>query len=184
MRNLLILTICLAIMVSYQDTLANTNNSVSTPNANTKPVPAKIKNLFFCPNPSALQKNPADSTWTAEGGWKSYTASMVTQVTQFLGAQWHGTEVGQITCVYQGKPALSFPILLIFHTLTKEPYPGKWNKNIDSKWSKNLGGFRNCKANEPKNCPFKMQLKPKEANIYKEAEELKNNSDNLTNPGF
>lgn len=156
---------------------ANNNNA----NNNTALMP-KTGNLIFCPPPTALKKHPVKMNWTAYGGiWKSYHSSFVNKVDKFLGAQWNGATVGQITCVYQGEPQESFPVLLVFHILSQEPHTGKWKliikgkatQEITSKWSKNLGGIRNCVASDPKKCPFQVLQKPKQGDIYQEAEQLK-----------
>lgn len=136
----------------------------------------KVKNIFFCPDAHLLKKDPKALTWSAPGGWKSYEISFASNIKKFIGAQWNGARVGQITCVYQGLEASSFPVLLVFHTLTLEPNNGKW--------SKNLGGYRNCISTQQKDCPFQMQLKPKSGNIYQEAEELKSTPDNSQPPAF
>ena len=122
----------------------------------------------LCPPISALKKT-AKLNWVAKGGWKSYDLSFVHKVGEFLGAQWNGSTVGQITCVYSGVQAKSFPILLVYNTLAVEPRGGKW--------SKNLGGYRNCKARKQKQCAFTVLLKPKSENIYNEALQLRNTND-------
>lgn len=177
MRNLLITSISLCLVIAsnnlFADNQAKSLGAQSNQNTTiTKTTIKKAKNRFFCPPISALKKDPLQLTWSAKGGWKSYSTSFVTKVTQFWGAQWNGTNVGQITCIYHGMPKTSFPVLLVFHTLAHEPKTG----NKESNWSKNLGGYRNCASKNPKKCPFKVQLKSKEKNIYQEAEDLKLNS--------
>lgn len=119
-----------------------------------------------CPPPSAIKKDPVKLTWSADRNtFRSYDLSFATKVHQFVGAQWNGAEVGQITCIYKTLPKTSFPLLLVFHTLTLNPEGGSW--------SKNLGGYKNCNALDIKKCPFKIRLKTKQENIYEEAESLK-----------
>ena len=84
-----------------------------------------------CPPISAISKDPAKLTWSAQDGFKSYEMSFIDQLTTFLGAQWNGVKVGQVTCVYSGKPKTAFPILLVYGTLAIEPTGGKWSKNLD-----------------------------------------------------
>ncbi len=135
-----------------------------------------VKNLFYCPPIKAIKKNPQKMTWSAPNGWKSYESSFINKIHTFRGAQWKGVNVGQITCVYAGMKKNTFPVLLVFHTLTLEPHSGKW--------SKNLGSYRNCISNKQKDCSFKMRLRPKKQDLYKEAEKLKSKSNRITNPGF
>lgn len=125
-----------------------------------------------CPPPSAIKKNLEKLTWSADrNNFRSYDISFAKQVEKFGGAQWNGAEVGQITCVYKMQPKPSFPLLLIYHTLTISPEGGNWTKN--------LGGYKNCDSTDIKKCAFKVRLKKKTENIYKEAESLKS-----SNPTF
>lgn len=123
--------------------------------------------IVYCPPVSALTKDPIKQTWSAKGGFKSYDLSFVTKITDFLGAQWRGATVGQVTCVYKGSPKNSFNVLLYFGTLSQEP--------LTVNWGKNLGGYRNCIARKRKiqECPFEVLLKPKNQNIYDEIEKFK-----------
>jgi hypothetical protein len=133
-------------------------------------------NLFFCPDAHSLVKDPTQMTWsTPDKQWKSYGTSFETNLTEFWGAQWNGTVIGQITCIYHAAEKSSFPVLLIYHALTLEPHSGQWTPN--------LGGFRNCYSHNKMDCPFQVRLQPKEQNIYDEAESLKSKNTNQ-NPGF
>lgn len=151
--------------------------------AESAPVP---QSNFYCPSPSALKKNPnpAIANWSAQtraGFWKSYQQSFATRVTHFIGAQWNGVNVGQITCVYNSEQVFSengaaaiqptLPILLAFHTLTYQPTKGKWQ------YMKKQRVF-NCYSNNRRDCPFQVRVKKQTGNIYQEAESLKNKSDN------
>ena len=60
----------------------------------------------FCPDISDIKSNPAKGNWVAKtkaGFWKSYHQSFATDLTQFVGAQWVGENLGQIFCVYQSE---------------------------------------------------------------------------------
>lgn len=148
-----ILLLCSHIIVAKSDS----STMASASNAKT--------NIVICPPIKALKKNQKKLTWFAKGGWKSFDMSFVNKPERFIGAQWNGATVGQITCVYSGKNLHNFPILLIYGTLTLEP-------TTDS-WSKNHGGYRNCKATKQKNCPFRIMLKPKKQGLIQQAEDLK-----------
>jgi len=143
------------------------------------PPTKKMKNLFFCPPSNTLKKNPKTMTWSSQhGNYKSYAMSFATELDKFLGAQWVGANVGQITCIYSPKLKTAFRVMLIFHTLTHQPtYQPKKNR-----WSKNLGGYFNCVSFKRKDCPFKMVLKGPSTDIYKEAEQLKSNAPGLAPP--
>lgn len=123
-------------------------------------------NLALCPPIKSLSKNDKTNTWSAEQGqWKSYELSFVDKIKNFVGAQWTGANVGQVTCVYRGASSSAFPILLVFHTLTYVPKDGKW--------SKDLGGYRNCKSLQRKECPFLIRIKSKSENVIDEAKSLR-----------
>ncbi len=141
----------------------------------------------FCPHISQVKKNQTTQKWkaqTKDGTWKSYQTSFATNLTQFVGAQWTGEGMGQITCVYKAEqrftmegnltiqPAL--PVMLVFHTLTYQPTKGKWKHSTH--------GVYNCYAYHKKNCPFKIHIKKQTQNIYQEAESLKTSNDNALQP--
>jgi hypothetical protein len=120
---------------------------------------------MYCPAISALHKNPEDNTWEAEGGWKSYDVSFVDQLTKFAGAQWRGTNVGQIFCIYRSDVPTDFPVILAFKVLAFAPQGGKW--------SQNLGGYQNCETPSQEDCPFHMRVKQQPEDIYEQALKLK-----------
>src|SRR3990167_5236286 len=137
----------------------------------------------FCPDISQVKKNQITQKWkaqTKDGAWKSYQTSFATKLTQFIGAQWRGVCVGQVTCVYKAEqrftiegnltiqPAL--PVLLVFHALTFQPTKGKWKRNAQ--------GLYNCYAYHKKNSPFKIRMQKPNKNVYQEAESLKSVDDN------
>lgn len=122
----------------------------------------------YCPEPSALVKNDKAMTFAAKGGWKSYERSFVTEVDTFKGAQWQGINVGQVMCVYTGKPAGTFPIYLYFDHLSVTPSKGNW---VTQK-----GHYSNCGSTSRSECPITVQRTPKQQNIYEEATDLKDNS--------
>lgn len=119
----------------------------------------------YCPPVSALTKDPLKQRWSAPGGFKSYDLSFVTSITGFLGAQWRGATIGQVTCVYKGLPKNSFNVLLAFRTLSLEP--------TTLAWGKNLGGYRNCLSRKRKSCPFEVRVQAPKGNLYQEIENFK-----------
>ena len=135
------------------------------------------KNIFYCPDIKKLHKDPEQLTWSAVGGFQSFELSFVEKITRFSGAQWRGTNVGQIFCVYRGADETSFPILLAYNVLTLEPVGGKW--------SNNLGGYKNCESSELIDCPFSIRLAPQQEDLYQQAAKLKQTAPSSSrNPGF
>lgn len=141
----------------------------------------------FCPHINQAKKNQITQKWKAQtkaGTWKSYQTSFATDLTQFIGAQWTGVGVGQVTCVYRAEqrftiegnltiqPAL--PVLLVFHTLTFQPTKGKWKHSGH--------GVYNCYSYHKQNCPFKIRIQKHTQNIYQEAESLKSVGDAAVQP--
>ncbi len=122
--------------------------------------------ILYCPKSTYLTKDPVKLTWSAnQNTFRSYDFSFAKTIDHFVGAQWVGTQVGQITCIYKAFPKTSFPILLIYHALALNPKGGAWTKD--------LGGYKNCNTLDRKACAFIVQLKPKSINIYEEAKNLK-----------
>ena len=132
----------------------------------------------FCPDISDIKSNPAKGNWVAKtkaGFWKSYHQSFATDLTQFVGAQWVGEKVGQVTCIYnseqrftmQGQQQIqqTLPVLLVFNTLSIHPSGGKWTHPKK--------GLHNCNSTQQSDCPFQVNVKPSEGNILQEAEALK-----------
>ncbi|MCX7120425.1 MAG: T4SS-associated protein EirA [Gammaproteobacteria bacterium] len=135
---------------------------------------------LLCPHPAQAKKStdPTKSNWIAEtkqGKWKSYDSSFATKLTQFVGAQWTGENIGQITCIYdseqdftlqgQAVSQKTLPVLLVFHILAFQPAGGKW---------KHIGhGVYNCYSLKRSDCSFKINMRPKAGNIMQEAESLK-----------
>jgi len=148
----------------------------ATPNIPKPQLPVTAQNVFYCPPMTALKKDPDKFTWSAPGGWQSFEMSFVDQITRFSGAQWRGTNVGQIFCVYRGDLETSFPVLLAYKVLAYEPQGGKWTAN--------LGGYQNCESPNPKDCPFSIRLQPEQEDVYKQAEQLKRTAPPTSQPGF
>lgn len=122
---------------------------------------------LLCPPVSALTKDPFKQTWSSKDGFKSFDISFVTSIKDFLGAQWSGATVGQITCVYSGLPKQAFNVLLYYGGVAQEPSTQSWGKN--------LGGYRNCisRTRKTSECPFDVQIKSEKQNIYEEIEKYK-----------
>lgn len=133
-------------------------------------------NIFYCPSIAELKKDPDSRTWYAGSGWKSYDLSFVDKITRFSGAQWRGTNVGQIFCIYRGESETAFPILLAYKILALAPQGGEWSGNLD--------GYENCETPIQANCPFSIRVQTAPADIYEQAEQLKHPPSPSLGPGF
>ena len=106
--------------------------------------------FISCPNISQINKNKQSMLWgTANGNWRSFAVSFANHVDQFLGAQWEGVNLGNLFCIYRGEK-LTFTINLQYHGLIHVPTNGKW--------SKNMGGYKNCISHKIKDCRFKPYI--------------------------
>lgn len=134
----------------------------------------------FCPHINEITQSPVKMNWTANtsaGFWKSSHMSFATNLTRFLGAQWVGQNVGQITCVYASEQTYTaegqqhivptINVLLVFHTLAHEPQQGQ------GAWQRVQQGVYNCQAAKLKDCPFKVNLKPESKPLLEEVESIK-----------
>ena len=63
---------------------------------------------------------------------------------------------------------MTFPIILEYNLLGYQPTGGKW--------SKNLGGYANCRSDDQKECAFKPEANPKAGDLYQQASQLKGTS--------
>jgi len=124
------------------------------------------KGYLACPTIKDLHKSsdPAKMNWFANDGWMSHSPSFANHIKEFLGAQWQGRTVGNVSCLYRASEQMTFPIVLQYNVLSFEPSGGKW--------SKNLGGYLNCMSHKQKDCVFKPRPKPKAVDVYREAEKL------------
>ena len=123
-----------------------------------------------CPAAKDLKLNTKTKTWTALGGWKTYTPSFGTQIQSFLGAQWNGVQLGQVICIYRAKDAFTFPIKLFFNHQVIAPDHGKWKKVKSN--------VINCYGNR-KLCAFSPLLSPKSSDPLQEALDLKSKPKNV-----
>lgn len=121
--------------------------------------------VFTCPTVQQLHHNPHTLKWTGPSGWKSYSQSFATKIDHFSGAQWTGVEVGQITCIYKPATLNTFAVSLVFNKLTYEPKGENWGDN--------KGGYRNCLADDPADCSFKVKPAEKAGDPYQTLENYK-----------
>lgn len=158
----------------------------SIPTATPNPFPGSP--LVVCPQVSEVIKNTAKGNWTANtnaGFWQTYHSSFSNHLTRFYGAQWLGAKLGQLTCIYgsnqqfnmNGQQVIqkTFPVRLVYHALVHEP------KNL-AKWTHVKTGVFNCVSLQQSDCPFYVNVKPKEGDIYEEAEKLKSENSSAPSP--
>lgn len=167
---------------------SGTKQSGMNAGANTQTGPTVVPpNMALCPPVDHLEKNNSKGTWfsnTTAGFWKSYQRSFATKVLKFLGAQWQGENIGQLTCIYSSEqinhvlgdnstqPTL--PVQLVFHSTAFVPSGGRW---VHPK-----RGVRNCLSKNRNDCYFKPILQEKTGNIFKEAASFKQNQPSYVAP--
>lgn len=175
MKKILIIAVLIVAVVAvvwHRSTRADTANLALAQNA-----------VGFCPSVSDVKKNPVKGNWistTKYGKFKSFHMDFSTNLTKFVGAQWVGENLGQITCVYKseqrfnmdGQPVVqaTLPVLLVFHTLAFAPSGALW-QHIKR-------GVRNCNSITRHDCPFKVNMQPTTGNILQQAESVKKNAAN------
>lgn len=143
--------------------------------------------VAVCPQISEITKDPKVGNWVATtnaGYWKSYHMSFATELTQFVGAQWVGAKVGQLTCVYHSQQTFTFegqesvqktlPVLLAYHTLADKPTGKNWHHAGH--------GVYNCLSINQANCPFVVNQQQQTGDIFQEAASLKFNNQNTQSP--
>ncbi|WP_304985711.1 T4SS-associated protein EirA [Coxiella-like endosymbiont] len=145
-------------------------NSSSSP-ANSSPANPEFRTptnglpsgYLSCPKISDLQKDSPKMVWFAKNGWLSYAASFATHIDKFLWTQWQEVNLRNITCLYAyaSNEKMTFPITLEYNLLVYQP--------TGRKWSKNLGGYANCKASNQYQCIFKPQAQLKVGDVYQQA---------------
>lgn len=139
--------------------------------------PQKKPIRVFCPEIDQLEKDPKSNLWSTASGWRSYSPSFANKIKDFLGAQWVGTKVGNVFCIYEGE-GKTFLVVLQFHGLaygpTADPKTNSWSPNKD--------GRQNCVAGKISACPFTPYLKKEVSDVYQQLDTLK--SDSTPEVGF
>jgi hypothetical protein len=139
--------------------------------------PQKV--IFQCPEPNQLVKSAENHWGTTDGNFRNFDTSFAKKLDRFIGAQWQGANLGYVTCVYQPNDASLFYVTVLFNKLTYQP------DTQNTSWTKSKKGpWYNCMTKDPKDCTFKIRPKPKKANLYNEAESLKQEANPYDNPGF
>ena len=123
----------------------------------------------YCPDASAFALDTQQYHWsTGDGNWKSYGLSFAKKLTTFVGAQWDGVNIGQLTCLYSGEPKGTFVVKVVSSHLFYAPAKARNNH-----WSAPQQGFINCKSDNQKQCPVRPVYQNKEEDLIDQAESLK-----------
>ena len=130
-----------------------------------------------CPPLNKIFQN-SDRYWgTADGHFRNFDISVSNKLDTFLGAQWQGTNIGRITCVYKPHPPEVFLITLLYNDLAYLPTSKTWK-------STQKGTIYNCTSTDVTACPFSIRAKAPKTNIYKDALDLRQEANPYDTPGF
>ncbi|WP_100623460.1 T4SS-associated protein EirA [Candidatus Coxiella mudrowiae] len=100
----------------------HTHNSNPADPASRTPANGLSSGYLSCPKISDLQKDSRKMVWFTKNGWLSYAASFATHIDKFLGAQWQGVNLGNITFLYASNEKMTFPIALEYKLLVYQTY--------------------------------------------------------------
>jgi hypothetical protein len=113
-----------------------------------------------CPRLESLVQD-SQMKWGAPGGWKSSDPSFVRSLTQFIGAQWSGVNVGEVLCLYIKSGRSDFPVTLRKQIIVLSPTGGGW--------SADKGGYKDCTSTDIRECAFEIPQNTKtRRSIYEE----------------
>lgn len=120
--------------------------------------------VLTCPAPETLVKDSKTLLWSAnEAHWQTHTMSFADEITTFLGAQWNGASLGNVYCLYQGKPT-TFIVQMEFDALVYPPSGDKWSSDLEQ--------VKNCISSDPAECPFQPKVKKQTKSLYEELDDL------------
>lgn len=114
--------------------------------------------MQYCPEKEKLVKT--GMIWTAEDKWKSHDESFAEKISEFLGAQWTGINLGTIICIYGDQAVVDFPIALepIYVMSALEPQGDNWSVNVK--------GYRFCHSTNTQDCGFMVQQPKTQGPLY------------------
>lgn len=145
-------------------TTVYSGNLIANPGDDTDPNGNKLPPGYItCPKISDLSKDD-QMIWHGKGGWHSYASSFANRADKFLGAQWVGVKLGTLFCLYKGD-LQTFTIDL--------QYPGMAQSPEYKKWSKDLGGYKNCVSSNLEDCAFKPEKKESKGTLYQQLDSIK-----------
>lgn len=121
--------------------------------------------VLYCPEISDIQQT--NMKWHADTDvlWTEAEESFVTELASFVGAQWQGIKVGQISCIYKGADSNTFPVVLQNNHMFKQPSDPNWIQS---------GKTYNCLNDKVENCPLLPYMEKKApTNLYDMLDSLK-----------
>lgn len=130
-----------------------------------------------CPPLNKIFQNSGHYWGTADGHFRNFDISVSNKLDSFLGAQWEGTNIGRITCIYKPHPPEIFLITLLYNDLAYLPTGKKWTLLRKE-------GSYNCISTNVADCPFTIRAPAPKVDIYQEASELRQEANPYDTPGF
>lgn len=109
---------------------------------------ADSQQYIYCPKVESLVRDDVSGKWSAPGGWFSVKYSFAKQINDYLGASYHGDDIGRIECYYTSHDTGDARIILKNTKLTQIPKLDVWK---DSEKDKKV---KVCKMNNSVGCPF------------------------------
>ncbi len=160
------------------DTLRSSDLSATSTNNEIFKISDATTVPLTCPSPSQLVKTK-DNLWQFGQFWRSFEASFAQKLNRFQGAQWQGSEAGNIICIYtyaapnstgDKDKDFTFPVEIYFTGYTKLPDDKTQRQN----WVQVKNNYFNCLQPDVKSCPFLAYVKnTKKIDYYKTAIELR-----------
>lgn len=176
-KNWLISSVIVALLNCYGMAVfavtANAGNTSSQQTVTTQaPQTGKVE---YCPEVTQLVRKGL--WWGASGSWRSYSTSLVKEVSNFVGAQWVGINVGVIICIYKGQNATDFPVTVQRSIIVPMPTSQGWIRELQS-------GRMDCYSNQVTDCPFVVPVHTQQSiqQVYQDLQSFKKNNSN-TNKG-
>ena len=133
--------------------------------------------MITCPPLDKIFQDSQHYWGTADNHFRNFDISVSNKLDTFLGAQWQGTNIGRMTCVYKPHPPEVFLITLLYYDLAYLPTGKNWK-------SVGKGGVYNCTATDVTACPFAIRPKAVKTDLYKDALQLKQEANPYDTPGF
>lgn len=123
-----------------------------------------------CPEPRLLTRSPDTQIWSYRKFWKSFDPSLTTRLDTFLGAQWSGSTIGSVICIYSNKQQPdSFPVYITFTGTVRIP--------SNKAWRQTQSGIKNCISDDVTQCSFETYTpNQKQIDLYEEALNLRANN--------
>lgn len=133
------------------DPVAIPDISIPQPPMDCVPAEERIqRNIHYCPDVSFLSRQ--NTMWHGPTGWKGNQISFTSTLTRFVGAQWTGTNVGRLVCLYTGDNINDFPVQIALSALVITPDLPVWMHSNKEK------STINCVSTNNQVCDCPIQL--------------------------